>query len=284
VRRHFAHQAAPQPRTEEGHADRVSYDRIAEGYDDRFTRYVHEPQERLTRELRLAPKERVLDLGCGTGVHSVAMLERVSPGEVVAVDSSPAMLKLAVQRAEARSLKLTPWCAYAEQVIDEAEDGSFDVVSVRFCLAYLSWREALPRLGRLLRPRGRVGLLTNLMTSTPQAYAVYQQMLDDLEISGIQPSVPASVEEIVASLREGGLETTETFLHRFRIFFPSGLAAVEWMVESGYATHPELERIEPSVVEQLARAFGEQLERRFGEAQGVPLDFEVAGVVALRPG
>jgi len=283
VRRHFAHQAASQPGTDED-KEHVSYDRIAEGYDDRFTRYVHEPQHRLTTELRLRRGERVLDLGCGTGVHTVAMLEQVSPGEVVAVDSSPAMLKLAVARAKARSLSLTRWCAYAEQVIDEAEEASFDVVSIRFCLAYLSWREALPKLGRLLRPRGRLGLLTNLTTSTPQAYAVYRQMLHDLEVSGIEPSVPGSVDEIATVLRQGGLVTTQAFVHRFRIFFASGLAAVEWMIESGYASHPELERIDPKVVDQLSRAFGEELERRFGEVQGVPLDFEMAGVVALRPG
>lgn len=284
MRRHFAHQAASQTRTDEDRTERFFYDRIAEGYDERFTRYVREPQERLTRELGLVPGERVLDLGCGTGVHTVAMLEHVTPGEVVAVDSSPAMLKLAVERAQAQSLHLTPWCAPAEQVIDEAPNASFDVVSVRFCLAYLAWRDALPKVGRLLRPRGRVGVLTNLTTSTPQAYAVYRQMLDDLEVSGVEPSVPQSIEEMAATLRRGGLETVRAFLHRFRIYFSSGLAAVEWMLESGYAAHPELDRIDPKVMEQLTRLFGHVLEERFGEPQGVPLDFEMAGLVAYRPG
>lgn len=284
MRRHFAHQAASQSRTDDPRAERFSYDRIADGYDERFTRYVREPQERLTRELGLVPGERVVDLGCGTGVHTVAMLERVTPGEVMAVDSSPAMLKLAVQRAEARSLQLTPWCASAEQVIEEAPNASFDVVSIRFCLAYLPWRDALPKLRRVLRPRGRVGILTNLTTSTPQAYAVYRQMLDDLEVSGIEPSVPSSIEDVAATLRQGGIETVRAFLHRFRIYFSSGLAAVEWMLESGYASHPELDRIDPMVIDQLSRVFGQELERRFTEPQGVPLDFEVAGIVAYWPG
>lgn len=263
-------------------AEQLPYDRIAEGYDDRWTPHVREPQARLTADLRLRKGERVLDLGCGTGVDTLEMLKQVAPGEVVAVDSSPAMLRTAVSRAEAASFSLTPLCSPAEEVVARLSESSFDVVSVRFCLAYLPWNETLTRLGSLLRPRGRVGLLTNLASSTPQAWKVYTRMSEELEIPCIVPPVPASIGEISELLARGGLETEETWHHRFRIWFSSGLAAVEWMRESGYATHPELERFEPALIEMLSNAFGERLERQFGEPEGVPLDFELAGVIAVR--
>lgn len=263
-------------------AGRIAYDRIAEGYDDRWTPYVRDPQRRLTKDLGLREGERVLDLGCGTGVDTIEMLELVTPGEVVAVDSSPAMLRAAIDRAAARSLPLTTLCAPAEDVLRRIPPASFDVVSIRFCLAYLPWPATLATLGHMLRRGGRVGLLTNLADSTPQAYAVYLQMTQELEIPPIEPPVPASIGDISENLSRGGLTTEKTWLHHLRIWFTSGLEAVSWMRESGYATHPELERFDPAVVDYLAKTFGQRLEQQFGEARGVPLDFDFAGVIAQK--
>lgn len=263
-------------------AGQAPYDRIAEGYDDRWTPHVREPQHRLTADLRLRRGERVLDLGCGTGVDTLEMLEQVSPGEVLAVDSSPAMLRTAVSRAKARSLSLTPLCSPAEEVIERMTPSSLDVISIRFCLAYLPWRSTLSKLGSLLRTGGRVGLLTNLASSTPQAYVIYRQMAEELGIPCIEAPVPETIGDISESLGRGGLETVISWTHRLRIWFASGLAAVEWMRDSGYATHPELDRFDPSVIDALTTLFGERLDQRFREAKGVPLDFDLAGVVAQK--
>jgi trans-aconitate 2-methyltransferase len=60
------------------------------------------PLEAMGREvldrLELRGDERVLDAGCGTGRVTVALVERLPRGEVVAVDGSPAM----VEQARAR--------------------------------------------------------------------------------------------------------------------------------------------------------------------------------------
>lgn len=264
-------------------AGRPAYDRIADGYDDRWTPHVREPQARLTRDLRIRAGDRVLDLGCGTGVDTLEMLELAAPGEVVAVDSSPAMLKAAVSRAQARSLPLTPICAPAERVAHQMPPASFDVVSIRFCLAYLPWRETLPILAGVLRTDGRLGVLTNLACSTPQALSIYRQMARELEIEPIEPPVPQSMRELSEVLTGGGLSPMEQWHHRFRIWFASGLEAIAWMRDSGYIAHPELERVDEAVLESLMTTFGQRLEARFREDQGVPLDFELVGVVAKKP-
>jgi len=47
-------------------------------------------------EMDLGPDETVLDIGCGTGNLTQALLNRLSPaGRVVAVDSSPRMIEIA---------------------------------------------------------------------------------------------------------------------------------------------------------------------------------------------
>lgn len=258
------------------------YDRIAEHYDDRWTPHVRAPQCRLTASLAIARGERVLDLGCGTGVDTVDMLELASPGEVVAVDRSVAMLRAAEARAESGARPLTTVCAGAEEFVASADRHGFDVLSVRFALAYVDWRTMLAELGALLRPGGRAGVLTNLATSTPQAYSVYATMARELEMPVVTIPVPATVAEIESALARGGLRTRVAWRHGFRLWFPSGLEAVSWMRESGYITHPELERVDPDLVDELSWFYGERLEREHGEARGVPLDFDLAGVVAER--
>ena len=70
--------------------DAATYDRVAD------------PQERWGRavveRLPLSGDERVLDAGCGSGRVTAALLDRLPRGQVVALDSSPAMLDEARRR------------------------------------------------------------------------------------------------------------------------------------------------------------------------------------------
>lgn len=70
--------------------------------------------------LDLAPGERVIDLGCGTGLNLPGILEGVGPtGRVVAVDLSPDMLAVALRRADKRG-------AGAQLVTIEADATTLD--------------------------------------------------------------------------------------------------------------------------------------------------------------
>jgi ubiquinone/menaquinone biosynthesis C-methylase UbiE len=78
--------------------DRSGYfDRVAEHWDGRFD--LDEIAERLAaglEQLGVGADETVLDVGCGTGNLTRALLERLSPrGRVVAVDVSPTMVAAA---------------------------------------------------------------------------------------------------------------------------------------------------------------------------------------------
>jgi SAM-dependent methyltransferase len=60
----------------------------------------------LLRALDLAPGQRILDLGCGSGEPALALAQWVAPrGRVVGIDDSTAMLAVAQRRA--RILRLT---------------------------------------------------------------------------------------------------------------------------------------------------------------------------------
>lgn len=253
------------------------YDDIAGRYDDLWTRHVCGPQDRLTEALALRAGERVCDLACGTGAQSVDMARLVAPAEVVAVDCSEAMVQAARARAAAEGLTVTAVQATLEEFVAAAPPESFDVLSLRFCLAYVDWRALLPGAARLLRPGGRLGLLTSLATSAPQAYAVYRELQREFALPSASPNVPAAPAEIGEAL--AGVPIHVAWTETFRLTFDSGRAAARWLWESGYAVHEVVGEISPAELGALADLFSARLERSAGP-DGVVLDFQVAGVVA----
>jgi ubiquinone/menaquinone biosynthesis C-methylase UbiE len=257
---------------------RASYDRIATDYDALWSVHVRAPQERLTRELELSRGLHCADLGCGTGLDTLDMLMRVAPGEVLGVDLSDGMLEAARQRAHAAGYALGTSCQAVDEFLRTAESGSFDVITMRFCLGYLDWREALLRLPRLLRPGGRLGILTILANSAPQAYATYRGMVSELGLPAVAVPTPTA-DEISAQLRIGGAAIRAAWTHSFRLWFESGTRMASWLQQSGVATHPALSALPVQVAASLWAYFAERVEA-YREADGVPLDFELVGLVA----
>ena len=286
----------------------LAYDKVAEAYDDLWSCHVAHPNAQLTRGLALRAGERVADLACGTGLSTLEMARQVAPGEVVGVDCSEGMLGSARDRAISEGLPVELVHARAEDFISRAEPRSFDVVSLRFALAYLDWREVLPRIGRMLRPGGRVGLLTSLAGSIPQfselyfrfrkspgpAWRLFQHTRGSLgqtwrtyrqirQTFG-EPrfiTVPVSTAEVLAPLQAGGLRPVDSWVESVRLWFRSGEDAVAWMIDSGYVTHSSLAGVSPAARRFLECLFATGMES-FRVRGGVPLDLVVGGVIAER--
>ena len=106
---------------------------------------------------RLAPGERVLDLGCGGGTDSLVAAAMVGPeGHVTGIDMTPEMLNKARAAAEEMGAR------NVEFVEGEAErlpfaDESFDVVVSNGVIDLIPDKEAVfAELYRVLRPGGRL--------------------------------------------------------------------------------------------------------------------------------
>jgi ubiquinone/menaquinone biosynthesis C-methylase UbiE len=259
----------------------AAYDQIAAGYDQRWSVHIRSPQQRLTRDLRLSSGMRCADLGCGTGLDTLEMAELTAPEVPFAVDCSQKMLDEARARAQARGYALRTVCQDVESFVHEAEPESFDALSLRFCLAYLPWREIFPALVRMLRPGGRLGILTNLGTSTPQALAVYREMVRELGVPEVEMPVPESLDALTGALARADAEVSSAWSERFELWFESGAHVSAWLQESGFITHPALRAAPAELRRALWDAFASRMER-FREGPGIRLDFELAGCVATR--
>jgi ubiquinone/menaquinone biosynthesis C-methylase UbiE len=267
------------------------------------------PNARLTRDLGLQRGDRVADLACGTGLDTLEMARLTDPGEVVAVDYSEGMLAAARERMEEAGYPVSLVHARAEDFISRTPAASFDVVSLRFALAYIDWHEVLPHTSRLLRPGGRVGVLTSLRRSVPQFYTLFdrfrssfepvarlykhcgydiaetwrwfRRLRDTFKQGRFVEAVPTSAEEVAARLAAGGLVPTEVWTETIRLWFESGRSAVDWARGTGYSTHPSLEALGSHAIDFVENLFAAGLEG-FRERSGIPLDLVVAGVVARK--
>lgn len=111
--------------------------------------------------LGVQPTDRVIELGCGPGVAIAALANRARQGLVVGVDHSDVMIRQAGRRnaAAVRSgfVRLVQAPVEQLQVTDGPFDAALAVNSVGF------WPEPATRLreiGRLLRPGGRIALVS----------------------------------------------------------------------------------------------------------------------------
>ena len=121
--------------------------------------------------LEIAPGERVLDVGCGSGVVTRDIARRVgSAGRAVGVDPSPGLLTVA--RDLARDAGLGDHMEFREGTAHRLPfpDGAFDALVCVTVLAHVPAGEAaIPELVRVVRPGGRVGVFdldTDMTTFT----------------------------------------------------------------------------------------------------------------------
>lgn len=255
------------------------YDRIAEQYDLQWSRHVRRPQLRLTRGLSLQPGMRAADLGCGTGVDTLEMARLCAPGEVVAVDCSQGMLDTLQRRAHSEALPITLCLQGAEEFIAAAPRAQLDAVTLRFCLGYFEWETVLSRLPRLLRPGGRLGILTILGSSAPQAYETYRELVADLGLPEFGLTALDSVEQVTNGLQSAGAHVEDAWVESFRLAFDTGAELAAWLRESGIATAKGMPAASNEVLDLVWTYFGQRVESQ-REGAVVPLDFHIAGVIA----
>jgi SAM-dependent methyltransferase len=143
-----------------GFEDAASYDGVSEAFDRFSERFSTPLARRLLDAAQVGPKDRVLDVGTGTGVVALLAAARIAPeARVVGIDISEEMLATARAKAarlpEADRIELR---RVDVQALD-LPDASFDVVVSLFAIQHLpDPATAFRQMHRVLRPGGRLAV------------------------------------------------------------------------------------------------------------------------------
>jgi len=119
-------------------ADRIE---SATRYYDRWMNLITWGQDKRVREAVLGyidASDRVLDVGCGTGTLAVKAAQKGA--RVTGLDLSPAMLRLAEEKARAAGVEVNFRRGYAQS--PPLDDEPFDVITATFALSEMSPDEA----------------------------------------------------------------------------------------------------------------------------------------------
>jgi ubiquinone/menaquinone biosynthesis C-methylase UbiE len=146
--------------------NRLRYTVWAPAYDALVRAAGFDAARRLSIErLRLAPGDRVLIVGAGTGLD----LDFLPPDvRVTAIDVTPAMLKHLERRAAATGRSVTARNMDARALA--FPDASFDAVVMHLILAVMPQPErGLREAVRVLRPGGRIGVFDKFLRDEEHA-------------------------------------------------------------------------------------------------------------------
>ena len=136
---------------------RRQYDRWAVVYDWVWSGYIRATTEALLAEAHLAPGERVLNVGCGTGGFEARVLAERPGQSITGVDLAEKMLAAARRKTQG-----APGARFVQADAHDLPfaDDSFDAVVSASTLHYLADpAAALSEGARVVRPGGRVAVL-----------------------------------------------------------------------------------------------------------------------------
>lgn len=140
--------------------DAASYDSVTEQFDDFTQRLTHPLAKLLVEFAEIAPHEKILDIGTGTGVVSLEASQLISnPGKIYGIDLSPEMLATAEKKAGEQNVRQKIIFRAMDAESLDFDDRMFDAAVSLFALLHFpNPLTALREIFRVLRPGGRLVL------------------------------------------------------------------------------------------------------------------------------
>ncbi len=224
-------------------------------YQEYFVPAVFGPwADELLHRAGVSTGDRVLDLGCGTGVvtRKAAMLAS-SSGHVTGLDFNPAML------AVAREVKLDDGSAAVDWIEGSAieiplPDTSFDLVTAQQMLQFVPDRGAMLReANRVLVPGGRVAIG---VWAGPEAHPLHVEMDEVIARHVGQSTLMAGMvfsdpRELDALISENGLDLLSNEFITKDAHFPGPATAARKFVNSASAGIPSFRQLDVAERESL---------------------------------
>jgi trans-aconitate 2-methyltransferase len=237
---------------------------------NRFRDYRAEPVTMMLARLQLGARERIVDLGCGTGEHTIELARRSSEGYVLGIDSSPAMIERALKLHAALDSDLRRRLRF--ELADFRQFRAERDYTVVFSNAALQWvnehRAVLSAAYRALAANGRLAVQipaneneTAQVTMRQMATAApWRVALGEVRTPSDENVLPAT--EYRQMLAEIGFAEVDCFYHTFQHPMRSPGEVVE------FCRSTSLKRFLDQLAAAQQSAFVVELTRRLETAYG----------------
>ncbi len=254
---------------------------------NRFSRYRREPVDHIFSRLNVAADERIADLGCGSGEHTIALARRGARASARGIDGSPAMIEAA--RA-----------ALAKETDDLQRRVSFEVgqltefrahreFTLIFSNAAFHWiadqRPVFRSCFEALAPGGLVvvqmpaneGETAKLELARLAGEQPWAPMLGGLEHAFPEPPP----EHYARMLAQIGFDSIDCYHHTFRHPMDSPRDVVDWYRATGL--RPFLARLPDDRHAEFLDVFRCRLEQSYGTTGAMTFNFRRLFIWARRP-
>lgn len=233
----------------------------AEGYEQAVPFLFAPWAERLIQFAAPRPGERVLDVGCGTGIIARMVAPIIGPtGSVAAIDLNPNMLTVARAIAEREHLKIA-WHEGRAEALPFPDD-SFDLVLCQFALMFFTDRAAaLGEMRRVLSGGGRLALnVWQGIDRHPFWEALHAAMQRRAGMSGIQDIFAlGDAGELRELLSGAGFRQIEIEHVTMTARFPDPDAFLAGEIELDVAAIPSMQHLDPQARQELTTAISDDM-------------------------
>ncbi len=201
---------------------------VAETFDDQ-SYWSSMFGQLLLRNLPLAPRLAVLDVGCGTGFPLLELADRLGPTSTAhGIDSWAHAVARARLKARVRG-NTNVHVTHGDAADMPYDDSSFDLIVSNLGLNNFDTPTVvMAECRRVCKPKGRIALTTNLVGHMSEFYQIYEQTLVDLGNSHLvdqlrhQQAHRATLEGLHDLFSGAGFEVTDCHTDTFTLRYADG--------------------------------------------------------------
>ncbi len=231
---------------------------------DRFKNERTQPAIDLMAMIRVKPGMNVVDLGCGTGEHTLTLLQKLPNATVQGVDSSQSMLDKA-DKFSRTGLSFSK--------VDIQNFGGKPLYDLIFSNAALQWIDDHPQLFtslvKSLKQGGQLAIQMPSNSDHPShalAYALAEESPYQEALNGYSRKFPVLAPEAYAELLfKLGCETPDVRLQVYGHILDSSKEVVEWV--KGTLLTPFQSRMTPEMFDQFLKEYTTRLMAKLGEGR-----------------
>ena len=209
----------------------------------------------------LKPGERVLDVGCGTGIVAREVAERLGgSGTVTGLDLSPNMLAVARAAANRAGFVIEWRQGNAEQL--PFAQSTFDLVLCQFALMFVSDKAAaLAEMRRVLTENGRVLVsVWQRLDRHPFYQTLHEIIQERIGVSALQDIFAlGSANDLRALAVDAGFRRVEIEPFSLTARFPNPDAFIAGEIEVDTASIPSMQHLNAEAREAIVTAITEDM-------------------------